>query len=1005
MAAFSQGTPLPYTKIQFFSNSGQPLAGGSLCSFLSGTATPLATFTDYTLTTANPQCVVLDSSGRASIWLDTTKIYRAILRDSVGVTIWTQDGIPGSGGGSTSGGGGGGSSLWTQNGSTIYNSVLGSKVCVAATACGTALAQLDVAGATSGSTHLIRIDDTAGTPGIDLYGNGGSYQGSYLAAGITTGLKLQASDGFGKLTVTPSAVTVFNGAATGGTSLILKQSATQGAVNPLVMQSSVGTNLSWIDANGVFNSAHADGGINVTGAASHVDSIQTVGGVTATWLYARDSLFLACEPVPALSASGQARLYCDSTTTPKAIYASIDGGAYAPLGSGGGGSSLFSGIGTGTNTSATMTVGTGGTLTFSGSGVLNANQVNATTVPVNAAADQTIVTTAAATGAWKSVPDCDDSGGNHLNYDTTTHAFSCGTTGGTVGSVSFSAITGSTNTTAAMRVGTGSSLDYTGSGTIAANLFNNGVAPASGSIWKSNGSLQPIATASADIVGLFSGGDGCSGTNALVADGTCRSVTGAGVYLPLAGGTMTGDILFTGNKSVGSASFPAQHGFFSGNVEGINLRTIQGSPSGILDFFDWRISQTHVFDLRNSTAGLVARFDDLQHQFSFNGSLFPLTSGSTFDLGFDTLTRWRKLWVQDIDSSGSITAAGVSVSGNLLVNGTALIATAVATNQFVASATSTFNGLATFQKGSAAINVGESARNLVVQSTDAVGADIGPQIGFSGSTGGATSPYAFGTIAGRKEGATAYAGYLQFATTTGSSGVIQERMRITSTGAVGIGTQFPSSALDVSGAITSSGGLVLNGGTINGGGIGGAFNFNGSTSTNGNIVFNAGNVPSFSSVQVNGRLGAGVATLPFIINEVGATAGAGIAIKHGGSFDAAWQAGIGSAFDVIGNDASTHRFIVYHSGHIQSGSSLISSCVASVGTCTLTTGSSDVRGSFTVNAAPSTVTVTFGSSFTSAPFCVASSWAGVSGTVSTTTTAITIATNSGGALTTYHCIQ
>lgn len=52
---------------------------------------------------------------------------------------------------------------------------------------------------------------------------------------------------------------------------------------------------------------------------------------------------------------------------------------------GGGGSSAFNSITTGTNTTATMTVGSGGTLTTSGSGVLNANQVNGATVPASAA--------------------------------------------------------------------------------------------------------------------------------------------------------------------------------------------------------------------------------------------------------------------------------------------------------------------------------------------------------------------------------------------------------------------------------------------------------------------------------------------------------------------------------------------------------------------------------------------------------------------------------------------
>lgn len=56
--------------------------------------------------------------------------------------------------------------------------------------------------------------------------------------------------------------------------------------------------------------------------------------------------------------------------------------------------------------------------------------VNSTSVPTNAAADQVLQTTGAATGAWKSVPDCDDTAGQHLNYDTGTHAWSCGTSSG-----------------------------------------------------------------------------------------------------------------------------------------------------------------------------------------------------------------------------------------------------------------------------------------------------------------------------------------------------------------------------------------------------------------------------------------------------------------------------------------------------------------------------------------------------------------------------------------------
>lgn len=131
-------------------------------------------------------------------------------------------------------------------------------------------------------------------------------------------------------------------------------------------------------------------------------------------------------------------------------------------------SAPFAGLAAGTNTTAAMVVGAGASLDFTSSGTVNASSIHGTTVPTNSAADQTIVTTASATGSWASIPACLDSGGNHLNYNTSTHAFSCGTSGGTAGSAAFNTITSGTNASAAMVVGTGSSLGVSGSGTIAA---------------------------------------------------------------------------------------------------------------------------------------------------------------------------------------------------------------------------------------------------------------------------------------------------------------------------------------------------------------------------------------------------------------------------------------------------------------------------------------------------------------------------------------------------------
>lgn len=65
-----------------------------------------------------------------------------------------------------------------------------------------------------------------------------------------------------------------------------------------------------------------------------------------------------------------------------------------------------------------------GDVTTSGSNVATVGAVNGTSVPTNSAADQIIVTTASAAGAWKSIPNCTSGA---LQYSTSTHTFSCGT--------------------------------------------------------------------------------------------------------------------------------------------------------------------------------------------------------------------------------------------------------------------------------------------------------------------------------------------------------------------------------------------------------------------------------------------------------------------------------------------------------------------------------------------------------------------------------------------------
>lgn len=96
-----------------------------------------------------------------------------------------------------------------------------------------------------------------------------------------------------------------------------------------------------------------------------------------------------------------------------------------PTGNGGIGASAsaFTGImrwATGTASASELS----GDATTSGSNAVTVAKVNGTSVTTNSAADQALITTASATGAWASIPNCPSGA---LQYTTSTHTFACGT--------------------------------------------------------------------------------------------------------------------------------------------------------------------------------------------------------------------------------------------------------------------------------------------------------------------------------------------------------------------------------------------------------------------------------------------------------------------------------------------------------------------------------------------------------------------------------------------------
>ncbi len=100
----------PVARQQFLDANGKPVVGGKLCTYVAGTSTPLATYSDSALSVANTNPLVLDSSGRptssgtaVAIYLKAAS-YKFILsasgaEDEVGVcpttgaALWTQDNI------------------------------------------------------------------------------------------------------------------------------------------------------------------------------------------------------------------------------------------------------------------------------------------------------------------------------------------------------------------------------------------------------------------------------------------------------------------------------------------------------------------------------------------------------------------------------------------------------------------------------------------------------------------------------------------------------------------------------------------------------------------------------------------------------------------------------------------------------------------------------------------------------------------------------------------------
>jgi hypothetical protein len=237
-----------------------------------------------------------------------------------------------------------------------------------------------------------------------------------------------------------------------------------------------------------------------------------------------------------------------------------------------GGTPAFSNITTGTNTAATMTVGTGGSLTFSGTGTVNASEVSGkaltgagTAIPTGPTSTTVgnVVEFSTATGqiadsgllasslatlaspAFTGAPTAPTATAGTNTTQIATTAFVETAVAGGVGSSPFNAITSGTNTTAAMVVGSGGSLSVTGTGVLNANEVNGAVVPASALALASNSSHQIVAaTLGGSGSAITTGPNSSTGNDIVTFFGTAGQIQDSGVQISalatLASPTFTG---------------------------------------------------------------------------------------------------------------------------------------------------------------------------------------------------------------------------------------------------------------------------------------------------------------------------------------------------------------------------------------------------------------------------------------------------------------------------------
>lgn len=88
-------TSVVFPRVQFFANSGRPLVGGRIHTYVAGSSTRARTYKDAAKAQPNANPIILDARGEASVYLAEGVEYKFVIEDSTGALIMTQEPVYG----------------------------------------------------------------------------------------------------------------------------------------------------------------------------------------------------------------------------------------------------------------------------------------------------------------------------------------------------------------------------------------------------------------------------------------------------------------------------------------------------------------------------------------------------------------------------------------------------------------------------------------------------------------------------------------------------------------------------------------------------------------------------------------------------------------------------------------------------------------------------------------------------------------------------------------------